>query len=73
MRATPGPYRSIESPAFSVTTALFHWGVFTSCQPTRRGLPGRMSVRTPTTFTSNSDSTAERIWILFARVWTANV
>src|SRR4051794_8450732 len=61
------------SPARTWTIAFFHDRVRPAVIPRRLGLDLTDSVRTSTTLTSKSASTAWRICVLWASAWTRNV
>ena len=78
-RATPRPDPGgaakigIESPARTWTIAFFQERVRPDVSPRRLGLDLTEVVRTSTTLTSKSASTAWRICVLCASGWTRNV
>src|SRR5690606_35498449 len=63
---------SIVSPSRSVTTAFFQAARRPTRRPTRRSLPAYRMVRTLSTFTGKSFSTARAISTLFASRATTN-
>src|SRR3954467_3576331 len=63
----------IESPSRTSTMAFFHSRVRPEVQPRRLGLDLTDIVRTSTTWTPKSSSTAWRICVLCALSWTRNV
>ena len=63
----------ILAPARTCTTAFFQARVRPLVSPRRLGLDFTLRVRTSTTRTSKSASTAWRIWVLCASGWTRNV
>src|SRR5688500_17290853 len=63
----------LDWPGLTCTTAFFHARVRPEVNPRRLGLDLTLMVRTSTTLTSKSCSTAWRIWVLCASGWTRNV
>ena len=63
----------MESPSRTCTIAFFQARVRPEVRPRRLGLDLTVAVRTSTTLTSKSVSTAWRIWVLCASGWTRNV
>ncbi len=63
----------IDWPGPSCTIAFFQVRVRPRVCPRRLGLDLTVDVRTLTTLTSNSDSTAWRICVLCASAWTRKV
>src|SRR4051794_9882188 len=77
MRYSSSPARpwkiGIESPSRISAMAFFHSRVRPEVQPRRLGLDLTDIVRTSTTWTPKSSSTAWRICVLCALSWTRNV